>query len=376
MFGRFVRVRFCELNVKTENVIVSNLKIGYPGLFFLSFFECEQKRLPRDLLNVSKRQLQILFDALVDGDGNRDARDGCESGSFYSTSKGLCEDFQEVCIRLGLRCIVRLHKEAEGNHKTRWRALWSRGRDFAFNTPSTNVKRVPYKGKVYCCAVPTGYIVTERNGCVSYQGNTGEHTYTAIVLGTYMNQKFRVFYAHRCVGREVEPPVQMALIRELIKKFNVAMVGSDYGGGFDRNDELVRHIGFERLQKFQYMARCKSKVEFDGKLKRWKVHRTEVMSDLFNGIKRGVFEFPKWEEFQEPFATDMCNIFSEYNETLKMIQYMHSPDMPDDTFHALLYCFLGSMIKVPRPDVIAPRREDPNVGPRWGVQGWTPVQQG
>jgi hypothetical protein len=207
---------------------------------------------------------------------------------------------------------------------------------------------------------------------------TGEsgNSYTVVVLATYVDMKFRIFYAHRFTGKEAEPQVQLDLICKLVKEYNVVVIGSDYGGGFDRNDHLVRKFGPQRVQKFQYMARCKKKVEWDGRLMRWKVHRTEVMSDIFNAIKRSVFQFPRWEEFTDPYAQDMCNIFSEYSETLRMIQYMHSPGMPDDTFHALLYCFLGSMLKVPRPDVIAPRREEPGRGPLFGGGGYTPLDQG
>jgi hypothetical protein len=323
----------------------------------------ENKRVPREFLNLNKRQLRILFQALVDGDGYTDPREGCTGGAFYSTSKGLCEDFQEICIRLGLRCVVRLHKPAEGNHQTRWRALWSEGRDYNFNTPSSSVKKVPYRGKVYCCAVPSGYIVTERNGCVSYQGNTGEHTYTVVCLGAYFESMFRIFYIHRCTGAELEPPVQEAFIDALIDEWKPLVIGADYGGGFHSNDHIVRKVGPKRLAKFQYMARAKRKVEWDPKLLRYKVHRTEVMSDIFNAIKRKKLQFPRWVEMQDPFAQDMCNIFAEYNEQLRMIQYDHSQDRPDDSFHAVLYCFLASMIKYARPDIISPLREDQNRGP-------------
>lgn len=204
---------------------------------------------------------------------------------------------------------------------------------------------------------------------------TAENSYTVMVLATYVNMKYRIFYIHRFVGKDAEPPVQLQIICDFVRRFNVAIIGTDYGGGFDRNDHLMRQFGPQRLQKFQYMARCKKKVEWDGRLLRWKVHRTEVMSDLFNAIKRGAFEFPRWAEFQNPYAQDFCNIFSEYNETLRMIQYMHAPNMPDDSFHALLFGFLGSMIKVPRPDIIAPRREEPGRGPLFG-SSYTPVDQG
>jgi hypothetical protein len=188
---------------------------------------------------------------------------------------------------------------------------------------------------------------------------TGEHSYTVITLATYVDMVFRVFYMHRFVGAEVDPPVQLERICELIDFFNISVVGCDYGGGFDRNDHLIRRFGNQRIWKYQYMARCQKKVEWDSRLGRFKVHRTEVMSDIFNAIKReNQCSFPRWPEFKDPYATDMLNIFSEYNEALKMIQYKHGVDKPDDAFHSFLYCWLASMIVKPRPDIITPRKED------------------
>ena len=197
---------------------------------------------------------------------------------------------------------------------------------------------------------------------------TGENSYTVIVLATYIDQKFRIFFAHRFVGEDVDPPRQLARICELIDYFNVEFVGCDYGGGFDRNDHLIRKFGPKRIQKFQYMATFNKKVAYDSKMGRWKIARTEVMSDIFNAIKRAsyrgqrIIEFPCWKEFFEPYATDMLNIFSEYNETLRKVQYKHSIDKPDDTFHAIVYCFLASVMKIPRPDIFIPVREDPKTG--------------
>lgn len=337
--------------------------------------EGDEKRIPRKFLSLSPRQLRILFHALVDGDGYTDPREGCTGGAFYSTSKGLCDDFQEICIRLGLRCVVRLHKPAEGNHKTRWRALWSEGRDYQLNVPHDAVKHVPYKGKVYCCAVPSGYIVTERNGCVSYQGNTGENTYTVLSLGTYVNQRFRIFYVHRFQGEDVDPEPQLAKIDQMLSYFNVRLIGADYGGGFDRNDHLTRKFGPKRIHKYQYMSRGKKKIAWNPMYRRWQVTRTEAMADLFNAIKRKQLDFPRWEEFEDPYATDMLNIHSEYNNSLRMTQFTHRPDRPDDTFHSILYCFLVSMILVPRPDIMSPIKENPGQGPlQSSYRG--PVDQG
>jgi hypothetical protein len=205
---------------------------------------------------------------------------------------------------------------------------------------------------------------------------SGGSSHKVVTLGTYVEMRFRIFYIHRCVGAEVDPEPQLKLISDLIRKFNVAIISADFGYGHDRNDALIRKFGPQRFWRYQYFARAKRKVEWDARLRRFKVHRTEVMSDIFNAIKRGVFQFPRWEEFRNPYAQDMCNIFSEENRALNMTQYSHAPNNPDDSFHSLLYCFLGSMLKVPRPDVIAPRREEPTRGPLWGVQGYTPLDQG
>lgn len=192
---------------------------------------------------------------------------------------------------------------------------------------------------------------------------TGENSYTVITLATYIDMKFRVFYMHRFVGEDVDPEPQLLKIYELVEYFNVATIGTDYGGGFDRNDALVRKFGPNRVWKYQYMARSHRKLEWDSKLGRFKAHRTEVMSDIFNAIKRGgQCEFPRWEEFEDPYAIDMLNIFSEYNNVIRMIVYKHSVSKPDDAFHSLLYCWLASMLKIPRPDIIIPRKEDKNTG--------------
>lgn len=311
------------------------------------------KRIPRQFLNLSKRQLKILFDAMMLGDGNTDPREGNDNGYYTSTSKGLCEDFQELCIRLGLRSTLSLHKPADGNRKIRWRVSWSSGRDFQYNDPK-RTETVPYKGKVYCCKVPKGYIVTERNGRIAYQGNTGEGSYTVLTLATYIGEKFVPFYYHRFEGQETEPPIQLDMIEKIIHGWNVSLVGADYGGGFDRNDHLQRKFGRHKIIKYQYSTPGQ-KVKWDDGMHRYLVHRTEVMSDFFNAVKRrDVFTFPRWENWEEKFGSDFLNIFSEYSETQRQIQYKKSPDVTDDAFHSTLLCFLVSLIQRNRLDILNP----------------------
>jgi hypothetical protein len=192
---------------------------------------------------------------------------------------------------------------------------------------------------------------------------TGENSYTVLTLGCYVGNKFRIFYWHRFIGEDTEPERMLGKIEDICRSFNCRIIGTDYGGGHYPNDTLVRKFGKERVMKYQYAGRLNTKVKWEPKLNRWLVHRTEVMSALFNALKRGnVFEFPRWVEMKDPYASDMTNIYSEYNAKLRMIQYGHTSGKTDDSFHSMLYCFLASMIRRPRPDIISPNKETKGQG--------------
>ncbi len=81
------------------------------------------------------------------------------------------------------------------------------------------------------------------------------------------------------------------------------------------------------------------------------------MSDLFNAFIRKQIDLPCWEDFYEPYGQDILNIFSEYNNQLRMTVFNHAPGATDDTFHSILYCFLASMIRYPRPDIMSPLKD-------------------
>ena len=204
---------------------------------------------------------------------------------------------------------------------------------------------------------------------------TAENSYTVMTLGLYVGMKFRIFFIHRFTGEDVDPEILLDKIISIAHAYQVKVIGADYGGGFDRNHKLVNRFGIQRVQKFQYNSRPRKKIEWQQKLLRWSLHRSEVMSDMFTAIKKGKVEFPRWEEFHDPYAKDMLSIFSEYNHTLRMIQYNHRVDQPDDAFHSVLYCLMAACMVHPRPDIWAPNKEDPRTGAM--VAAYTgPIPQG
>jgi hypothetical protein len=185
-------------------------------------------------------------------------------------------------------------------------------------------------------------------------GQDSSKSYTVLALGAYLGGAFTIFYVHRFEGSEAEPRAQLDQIIRLIDAMNIYVIGADYGGGFWPNGELMKRYGTQRVRRYQY-TNPSVFLHYDNKLGRYLVHRNEVMSAMFNAVKRGtVFRFPNWNEFGTPFGADFLSIWSEYNERTRMTEYKKSPNTTDDTFHAILMCFLASMNENPREDVFVP----------------------
>lgn len=189
---------------------------------------------------------------------------------------------------------------------------------------------------------------------------TGEsgRSYTVITFGGYLGTgNFTIFYIHRFTGPDLEPDRQLDIISQMISQLGAIVVGTDYGGGFHPNDTLMRRHGPQKIMKYQYNPRQKKKVYWEENLRRFMCHRSEVMTDVFNALKRRLIDLPCWNDFVEPYGTDILNIFSEYNERLRMTEYKKAPGKTDDSFHSILLCLLASMIVRPRPDILMPIKD-------------------
>lgn len=140
----------------------------------------QAKRVPWQYLNLEVRQLRILLDALMAGDGSIDTRSNRTSAYYSSTSPVLAGQVQRLFVQLGQRATVGLHYEANGNRTACWRVMTCRTRTTQLLASGSDrvpasVERLRYTGEVYCFSVPGyGFFVTRRNGKIAIQGNTAE----------------------------------------------------------------------------------------------------------------------------------------------------------------------------------------------------------
>lgn len=189
---------------------------------------------------------------------------------------------------------------------------------------------------------------------------TDENSRTVAAIGTYMpgSRAFQILWYHAFTGSEADEDVYLPMLLELISHFKIRHIGTDYGGGFHQNAVLRRNVEGTHgmIHTFQYIGRQRTgKVVWNGKLSRYLVSRSEVMSDLFTALRNGMVRLPSWQDMSNTFAEDFLSITQTYNRNLRYIQYSHPKNRPDDAFHATLYCLLASMMDINRPDIIEPR---------------------
>lgn len=136
---------------------------------------CFDKRIPREILALPESQLQILFDAMMAGDGSWDTRPNRSNGSYFTTSPRLANDFQELAFRLGYSAAISARSDKRGGARKRnYRVTICRRPEHSVYRRSMSA--IPYSGPVYCFSVPTGLFVTRRNGKIALQGNTAEES--------------------------------------------------------------------------------------------------------------------------------------------------------------------------------------------------------
>jgi len=159
-------------NYEISSTILSN--------YFEQFGKMPDKYIPRDILELSPKYLQYLFNGLMYGDGCPMTHD---SWTYYTISKQLSTDIQELATKLGRVATVTPHlpKNPTFRHKGKIIPIHASQGYVVRTSMQTRqdgfvnnkfVKRVAYDGKIYCATVPSGVLFTRRQGRCMWSGNS------------------------------------------------------------------------------------------------------------------------------------------------------------------------------------------------------------
>jgi len=150
---------------------------------------CADKFIPEWVFKQSPATRQRFLDGYLAGDGCKDsserARDYTGAGTM---SPRLAADLQRLLIYQGVSSNVALQPAS-----SMWRTAIYLKKHRVLE--AQNWKKVQYDGTVYCPTVPTGYVVTRRNGKMLIAGNTNPAQWAEAKLGAIAAKTGRSFKA-------------------------------------------------------------------------------------------------------------------------------------------------------------------------------------
>lgn len=148
--------------------VISNKQLAY---YLKQFGKSKDKFIPTDLLSLSKRQLTILLDALILGDGT--IRKNNSNNKIYKTyissSYKLISGVQEILLKIGSfgNILKIIRKDFPDREMYTITINSTPDRDYTYSKPSIN----QYNGYVYCVNVKNHVIFVRRNGKALFCGN-------------------------------------------------------------------------------------------------------------------------------------------------------------------------------------------------------------
>jgi HK97 family phage portal protein len=152
--------------------------------------DCAEKRIPEVFKAVSKRQLRILFNALMLGDGSWDKRENRKSGYYATTSRRLADDVQELATKLGYSASVAISYEADGNRRRCFVVHIVERKEHILREAFSTIN---YQGNVWCFEVPNHVFIVRRNGKITAQGNSNAEATTKAFMERVVTPRMKKF---------------------------------------------------------------------------------------------------------------------------------------------------------------------------------------
>jgi len=138
--------------------------------------KAHEKHLPKYVKRLCSRQLEILFRAMMLGDGSGEP---LHKWTYFTSSKALSDDVQEILLKIGWAGDISYTDRRGRNNGT---GGITRHIEYRIGVKTAELEqrkgggfkpeRVRYVGKVYCVGVPNHILFVRRNGRAVWSGNS------------------------------------------------------------------------------------------------------------------------------------------------------------------------------------------------------------
>jgi len=155
--------------------------------YLSQFGDAITKYIPKDIMNLSSRQLNILLDWFIKGDGNTEKKYGRHRA--WTSSKVLSDNLQEIALKTGIAATIKNRGKRTSQIKGReitnqhdsYQLGFSKHPSVSKHNKLTPLVRSeeqytrPYDGMVYCVEVKNHILYVRKNGKPFWCGNSHLH---------------------------------------------------------------------------------------------------------------------------------------------------------------------------------------------------------
>lgn len=178
---------------------------------------------------------------------------------------------------------------------------------------------------------------------VDWSVTASEKSFTVItVLGYDFTGKCYLLHSERVNGTDILEQVRR--VENLYRQFNAQAIGSDRGVGILQCQLLQQVLGSDHVFPVNYVN-SKVPLRYDAAGQFYAADRTQCMDTIFMKMKIGKnkFECPSWSLTCSPFWQDCLSIYEEETLAGKRV-FRHDEDVPDDSFHSVVFGNAAFMI--------------------------------
>ena len=180
------------------------------AIYLKQFGKARTKFIPRKLLNLSKRQSLILLNSLMVGDGNYKKYKNNEGSNYYTSSKQLANNVQELALKCGYASNIKETFDKKYNI-IRYEIRINKNIEVLQNYSKDGRNFIPYNNKVYCIEIPNNIMYVRRKGKGCWCGNSIIYSEGQLKLGFPLNARYNYdlialsyyFYSHGIYAEDV-----------------------------------------------------------------------------------------------------------------------------------------------------------------------------
>jgi len=170
----------------------------------------------------------------------------------------------------------------------------------------------------------------------AWNSSTGGQSYTICAIAAREGNAIKVLYFKRFAGPQYSnPDTVLREIVQLVRKFGVRIIGTDFGIGHKENIRLRASLPNMVIREMLYGSETEL-VSYDDYNQRYNLSRTMNIDLIIFLLKQVRIKFPRLADSRE-FLSDILHVRVEQNCATRRHSYQPTGDGPDDFLHLLVY---------------------------------------